>query len=105
MCGRVLLADCSLEIPSGCKVVIHGASGVGKSTLIDALRRFPPLDAGQIVLGGRDICAYDLAVLHRSIEVLVPSRPSRGTLLENIRYGSFDASPGTESDSCVSCGA
>ncbi len=91
-CGTVLLADCSLEIPAGCKVVIHGASGVGKSTLIDALRRFVPLDAGQIVLGGEDIRAYDLGVLRRSIEVLV-SEPAifRSTLLENIRYGNFDA--------------
>jgi ATP-binding cassette subfamily B protein len=93
-CGTVLLADCSLEIPAGCKVVIHGASGVGKSTLIDALRRFVPLDAGQIVLGGEDIRAYDLAVLRRSIEVLV-SEPAifRSTLFENIRYGNFDATP------------
>ena len=93
-CGSVLLADCSLEIPSGCKIVIHGASGVGKSTLIDALRRFAPLDAGQILLGGEDIRAYELAVLRRSIEVLV-SEPTifRGTVLENIRYGNFDATP------------
>jgi ATP-binding cassette subfamily B protein len=91
-CGTVLLADCSLEIPSGCKVVIHGASGVGKSTLIDALRRFAPVDAGRILLGGEDIRAYELAVLRRSIEVLV-SEPAifRGTLLENVRYGNFDA--------------
>jgi ATP-binding cassette subfamily B protein len=92
VCGRALLADCSLEIPSGCKIVLHGASGIGKSTLIDALRRFVPLDAGRILLGGEDICAYDLAVLRRSIEVLV-SEPVvfRGTILDNIRYGSFDA--------------
>ena len=90
LCGSVLLADCCLDIPSGCKIVIHGVSGVGKSALIDALRRFAPLDGGRILLGGEDIRAYELAVLRRSIEVLV-SEPTifRGTVLENIRYGNF----------------
>jgi len=104
-CGRVLLADCSLEVPSGSKVVIYGASGVGKSTLIDALRRFVPLDAGQIMLGGEDIHTYDLAVLRRSIEVLV-SEPAifRDTLFENIRYGNFDATVAEVLDAARSSG-
>ncbi len=70
-CGAPVLTDCSFEFPAGCKVVIHGASGVGKSTLIDAMRRFVPLDSGAIVLGGVDVADYEIAVLRRAIEVLV----------------------------------
>jgi ATP-binding cassette subfamily B protein len=92
-CGRMLLTDCSIEIPAGCKAVIHGASGVGKSTLVDAMRRFVPLDSGRILLGGVDIGEYELTALRRSIEVL-PADPAifRGSLVENLRFGNFDAS-------------
>lgn len=91
VCGIALLVDCSFEIPAGAKVVIHGASGVGKSLLVDAMRRFVPLDSGSILLGGVDIATLDRAVLRRSIEVLV-SEPVifRGTLMQNLRFGNPD---------------
>jgi ATP-binding cassette subfamily B protein len=91
-CGTPLLTDCSFEFPAGRKIVIHGASGVGKSTLIDAMRRFVPLDSGAILLGGTDIADYEISSLRRAIEVLVAEPVIfRGTLAENIRFGSFDA--------------
>lgn len=91
VCGVELLADCSLEIPAAAKIVIHGASGAGKSLFVDALRRFVPLDSGRILLGGIDIATLDRALLRRSIEVLV-SEPVifRGTLLQNLRFGNPD---------------
>ncbi len=93
VCGAELLSDCSCEIPAGCKVVIHGSSGVGKSVLMDALRRFVPLDRGSILLDGIDIADYDLSALRRSVEVLV-SDPVifRGSLMQNLRFGNPDAS-------------
>ena len=92
-CGVALLSECSVEISAGRKIVIYGASGVGKSTLVDALRRFVPLDAGAILLDGLNIEDYELSVLRRSIEVLV-SEPVifRGSILENLRYGNFEVS-------------
>ncbi|MBS0366150.1 MAG: ABC transporter ATP-binding protein [Proteobacteria bacterium] len=93
VCGNALLADCSLEIAAGSKIVIHGASGVGKSTLIDALRCFVPLDSGAILLGGVDISECDPALLRRAVEVLVPDPVIfRGSILDNLRFGNFDAS-------------
>jgi ABC-type multidrug transport system fused ATPase/permease subunit len=57
------------------------------------MRRFVPLDSGAIVLGGVDVADYEIAVLRRAIEVLVAEPVIfRGTLRENIRFGSFDAS-------------
>jgi ATP-binding cassette subfamily B protein len=89
-CGRPLVEELTLELAPGRKFLIYGESGVGKSTLIDALRRFVPLDAGRILIGGVDIEAYDLAALRRAIEVL-DAAPTifRGTVLENLRYGNF----------------
>jgi ATP-binding cassette subfamily B protein len=104
-CGTPLLTDCSFEFPAGCKVVIHGASGVGKSTLVDAMRRFVPLDAGVILLGGEDVADYEIAALRRAIEVLIAEPVIfRGTLLENIRFGSFDASEASVADAATRAG-
>ncbi len=91
--GMPLLENCTLEIPAGAKIVIHGSSGIGKSTLIDALRRFVPLDAGTVRLAGVDIREYDVAVLRRAIEVL-GTEPVifRGTVLDNLRFGNAGAS-------------
>jgi ABC-type multidrug transport system fused ATPase/permease subunit len=100
-----LLTDCSFEFPAGCKIVIHGASGVGKSTLVDAMRRFVPLDAGVILLGGEDVADYETAALRRAIEVLIAEPVIfRGTLLENIRFGSFDASEASVADAAKRAG-
>jgi ATP-binding cassette subfamily B protein len=92
ICGRPLLSGCSLQIPAGRKAVIYGASGAGKSTFVDALRRFAPLDQGRILLDGEDIDRIDIGELRRSIEVLV-SEPVifRGSILDNLRYGNFTA--------------
>jgi len=104
-CGSPLLTDCSFEFPSGCKVVIHGTSGVGKSTLIDAMRRFVPLDSGAMLLGGVDVTDYETAALRRAIEVLVAEPVIfRGTLLENIRFGSFDATESSVEDAARRAG-
>ena len=92
VCGRALLSGCSILIPAGRKAVIYGASGIGKSTLIDALRRFVPLDGGEILLDGVNISSMDPGRLRRLIEVLV-SEPIifRGSILDNLRYGNFEA--------------
>lgn len=104
-CGAPLLTDCSFEFAGGSKVVIHGASGVGKSTLIDAMRRFVPLDSGAVLLGGVDVADYEIAVLRRAIEVLVAEPVIfRGTLRENIRFGSFDASESSVADAARRAG-
>jgi ATP-binding cassette subfamily B protein len=92
ICGRPLLRGCSLRIPAGRKAVIYGLSGAGKSTFVDALRRFAALDQGRILLDGEDIDRMDIGELRRSIEVLV-SEPVifRGSILDNLRYGNFTA--------------
>ena len=91
-CGRQLLGGCTLTIAAGSKIVLYGESGVGKSTLTDALRRFVPLDRGRIMLDGRDIETIEPGTLRRTIEVLV-TEPTifRATVFDNLRYGSFDA--------------
>jgi ATP-binding cassette subfamily B protein len=91
--GRSLLKDCTLEVPAGAKVVISGNSGTGKSTLVDALTGFVPLDRGRILLDGTDIARLAPRELRRRICVLT-SEPTifRASVVDNVRYGSFGAS-------------
>ncbi len=91
VCGRPLLAETTLAIDAGAKVVIHGDSGAGKSTLVDALCRFAPLDGGRILLDGRDLATIDPHALRRAVAVL-GTEPAifRASLFDNLRYGAFD---------------
>jgi len=53
------LADVSLDVGSGEKVVVIGPSGSGKSTLLRVINRLETIDAGSILVDGQDI--YDKA--------------------------------------------
>ena len=45
----------SLGVPAGGRVAVTGSSGAGKSSLVTALLRFWPLEAGSLSLGGTDV--------------------------------------------------
>lgn len=57
---REILRDCSLEIPFGKLVVITGASGVGKTTLVDLVLGLHQPDAGRILLDGTPLSEVDI---------------------------------------------
>ena len=88
-----LFSKLSFEVPAGAKIVLCGNSGAGKSTLIDLLRGFAGPYRGRVLIDGIELREYQLRSLRRHIAVL-ETEPVlfRGTLLENIRYGNFDAS-------------
>jgi len=88
-----VLNDVNICVPGGLKVAISGASGVGKSTLIDLLQRFYDPDAGRILLDGTDLRELDLAALRRRIAVVSQDIVLfRGTLAQNLAYGVPEAS-------------
>ncbi|BAN49199.1 ABC transporter ATP-binding protein [Metapseudomonas resinovorans] len=90
--GGVLLGV-DARIPAGLKVAISGASGVGKSTLIDLLQRFYDPDQGRVLLDGADLRELDLFALRRRIAVVSQDIVLfRGTLAENLAYSAPEAS-------------
>ncbi|WP_194790655.1 ABC transporter ATP-binding protein [Pseudomonas sp. UFMG81] len=87
-----VLRGVDATLPGGLKVAISGASGVGKSTLIDLLQRFYDPDAGHILLDGTDLRALDLHALRRRIAVVSQDIVLfRGTLAQNLAYSTPEA--------------
>lgn len=88
-----VLDGANLVIPCGTKVALTGASGVGKSTVIDLLHRHYVPDAGVIRLDGIDLRELPLGELRRAVAVVSQEIVLfRGTLADNIRYATPDAS-------------
>lgn len=83
----------TLEIPAGSKVALTGASGVGKSTLVDLLHRhFEPND-GTLLIEGVSVSELKPSDLRQQIAVVSQDIVLfRATLRENIRYANPSAS-------------
>ena len=82
-----VLSDLCAEFPAGRKTGLVGASGVGKSTLIDLLHRHYDPDSGRIVLDGIDLRDLELAELRRRIAVVAQDTVLlAGSIADNIRY-------------------
>ena len=56
---RRVLADVSLTVGRGEYVAITGASGVGKSTLLNIIAGLEPVDTGSVTIGGVDLATLD----------------------------------------------
>lgn len=88
-----VLKDLSLHVPAGATIGIVGATGSGKSTLVKLLLRFYDVQSGHILVDGQDIRDLNVLDLRRCIGwVSQDVFLFHGTVAENIRYGSFDAS-------------
>ena len=94
---RPALDRFSLEIPAGRVVAVVGPNGAGKSTLIKLLCRFYDPEQGAIEIDGIDLRRLDLAVLRRSITVLLQEPVHYGeTLAGNVRLGDLARQDGLE---------
>ena len=86
--GKTLINNLNLSVPAGSKVAIVGPTGAGKSTLINLLMRFYPLDKGEIFLDGVPISAYSRESLRKQIGmVLQETWLKTATVHDNIAYG------------------
>ncbi len=80
----------------GQRVAILGATGSGKSSLINLIPRFYDVSAGRVTLDGVDVRDMDEATLRRHVSVVLQeSVLFSGTIRENIRFGRPEA---TEED-------
>ena len=88
-----VLKHFAFNIRSGEKVALVGQSGSGKSTIINLLMRFYPIQEGNILVDGKPIEQYNLQGYRQNIGI-VPQEVILfgGTIQENIAYGKPGAS-------------
>ncbi|NNF83231.1 MAG: ABC transporter ATP-binding protein [Flavobacteriaceae bacterium] len=69
--GEEVLKGLSLDIKAGETVAIVGATGAGKSTMINILNRFYKIDSGEITIDGLNIQDFTLNSLRKQIAVVL----------------------------------
>ncbi len=91
--GEPVLSDISFAAEPGQMVALLGATGSGKSTVINLLPRFYDVSEGQVLIDGHDVRDVQLESLRRQIGiVLQETNLFSGTIRDNIAYGRPDAS-------------
>jgi ATP-binding cassette, subfamily B, multidrug efflux pump len=91
--AKPLITDLSLVAEPGSTVAIVGATGAGKTTLVNLIMRFYELDRGRITLDGVDIAKVPRSALRGNIGmVLQDTWLFHGTIRDNIAYGRPTAS-------------
>lgn len=91
--GDSVLQGINLEIKKGEFVAFLGATGSGKSTLVNLIPRFYDVTAGVVKIDGHDVREYATASLRSEIGmVLQEAVLFSGTIMENIKWGNPDAS-------------
>lgn len=82
----------SLKIPSGATVGIIGATGAGKSSLVQLIPRLYDATTGKVLVGGVDVRDYKLDTIRNAVSmVLQKNLLFSGTIKENLRWGDEDA--------------
>lgn len=89
---KPVLKNISLHAKPGQTIALVGATGSGKTTIINILPRFYEVDEGTVTIDGVDIRDVALDDLRRNLGiVLQESHLFTGTVRENIRYGRLSA--------------
>jgi len=83
-----VLRDISLHVPAGSSLAIVGPTGSGKTTLVNLLSRMYEAPEGSLLIDGRPLRQFPLAVLRRNIG-MVPQETFlfSETILENLTFG------------------
>lgn len=88
-----VLKDFTLEAAAGETVALVGATGSGKTTIVNLLSRFYDVQSGAVTVDGRDVREYTLQTLRTGVGAMMQDTfLFHGTVLENIRFARSDAS-------------
>lgn len=91
--GKQVLHDFNLEVKPGQKIALVGATGSGKTTVVNLLMRFYPVDSGEILIDGVNIYDIKKDVLRKNIAIVLQDTVLFSDTIENnIKYANPDAS-------------
>ncbi len=90
--GQQVLHDFNLEVRAGHKIALVGATGSGKTTVVNLLMRFYDPDSGEILIDGVNIKDIDCGNLRQNTAIVLQDTVLfADTVKNNLKYSSPDA--------------
>ncbi len=87
-----VLKDINLKINAGETIGIIGGTGSAKTSLVNLISRLYDVSEGELLVGGKNVKEYDMAVLRNQVAVVLQNNVLfSGTILENLRWGDKEA--------------
>ena len=87
-----VLDDVSFRIKPGETIALVGATGAGKSTIVNLISRFYDVQEGTVKIDGHDVKKVSIESLRRQMGIMTQDNfLFSGTIKDNIRYGKLDA--------------
>lgn len=89
---KPVLNDVNFTAQPGQTIALVGATGAGKSTIVNLISRFYDVCGGAVKIDGHDIRDVKIDSLRKQMSVMMQeSFIFSGTIMDNIRYGRLDA--------------
>ncbi|WP_026486315.1 ABC transporter ATP-binding protein [Caldanaerobius polysaccharolyticus] len=89
---EMVLKNVNIDIPAGKKVAIMGATGSGKTSIVNLIGRYYDVTKGRVLVDGYDVRDLDLKALRRSIGIVMQETfLFSDTIKNNIAFGKPDA--------------
>jgi ATP-binding cassette, subfamily B, bacterial len=90
--GKAVLSDLNFKICQGETIALVGATGGGKTTIVNLLCRFYEPTQGRILIGGQDYTGLSLFAIQSRVGIVLQTpHLFSGTVRENLRFGRLDA--------------
>ena len=87
-CNKNVLTDINFEIKKGEMLAIIGATGSGKTTLINLIARFYDVTSGEVLVDGINVKDYNQNVLRDKVSIASQKAVLfKGSVKDNIAYG------------------
>ena len=91
--GQPVLNDITFDVKPGETLGIIGGTGSAKSSLVQLIPRLYDAETGTVSVGGVDVRDYNLDVLRHEVSMVLQKNVLfSGTILDNLRWGSENAS-------------
>ncbi|MDO5785195.1 MAG: ABC transporter ATP-binding protein [Eubacteriales bacterium] len=90
--GNPVIHDFTLTVPSGKKIALVGATGSGKTTIVNLLMRFYDIDSGEILINHQNIKNISRDDLRKNVAIVLQDTVLfSDTVRHNLKYGNENA--------------